>query len=691
MKISTGQIIFITIVIAIIGLILSSNTSFRNYSSQPTSSATTSSQITSTAEPLGSIPQVPSETKLYIDKRLKNTPIPTNKIWSAIPFSGTLNTLFLYPLAVKMINGEIVISKPETQVNEKSVVTDTSKNTINIRFTKSVSKVELYDFSDLTVTVIGYDADQQALFKGTFVQGSPYIFFEELNNNKANVYSTNLNFSPQDKRWEGKNIYFELNNDPLQAEKDGNIFLTPTTPNFTVAFYSTPNAKSEVMEYAANIVTAVKANFSMENNTATTRYEYSFASNKPEKTFFGLLPNHSDYSSVEPSFTIPTIRGEQKMVKIESTLTSSLPEFSLQENLPFKGTAEDKKLILDNLKTDSEGIKSSPVGSYFGAKYLARTARLIQIADSIEAFDIKQNLVVKLKTDLEDWLSYQKTEEEKYFLYDTTVGSLIAQKPEFGSDSYNDHHFHYGYFIYAAAVLAKEDKQFLTEYRKTIDLIIADIALSNKNDQIDNINFSSLFPTMRVFDFYEGHSWASGTAPFLDGNNQESSSEALNAWYAIWLWGKVTESDLYTQLGSYLFSTELNSTNNYWFAVKGANYSFPSGYKNSIASIVWGGKVDFATWFSSQPLDIYGIQFIPFTPASTYLINTKRLASDEKLLQNALNYREGKLLDIVLMYLGTDGGRKNISKDVLNSVFIDDGNTKTNLLFWLIYNENRKV
>jgi endoglucanase Acf2 len=37
---------------------------------------------------------------------------------------------------------------------------------------------------------------------------------------------------------------------------------------------------------------------------------------------------------------------------------------------------------------------------------------------------------------------------------------------------------------------------------------------------------SSLFPFLRNFDVYQGHSWASGNSEFADGNNMESSESA---------------------------------------------------------------------------------------------------------------------------------------------------------------------
>jgi len=49
---------------------------------------------------------------------------------------------------------------------------------------------------------------------------------------------------------------------------------------------------------------------------------------------------------------------------------------------------------------------------------------------------------------------------------------------------------------------------------------------------------------------YAGHSWACGHARFGDGNNQESSSEAMNAWCGLILWGTATGDTALRDLGS---------------------------------------------------------------------------------------------------------------------------------------------
>jgi Glycosyl hydrolase family 81 C-terminal domain len=60
----------------------------------------------------------------------------------------------------------------------------------------------------------------------------------------------------------------------------------------------------------------------------------------------------------------------------------------------------------------------------------------------------------------------------------------------------------------------------------------------------------------------------------------------------------------------------------------------PNGRPGQTAGIVWGGKVDFATWFDARPVSAVGIQLLPFTFGSLYRSNpdaaTKRFAEGSK-------------------------------------------------------------
>lgn len=80
---------------------------------------------------------------------------------------------------------------------------------------------------------------------------------------------------------------------------------------------------------------------------------------------------------------------------------------------------------------------------------------------------------------------------------------------DFGNSFYNDHHFHYGYFIYAAAVIGYLDPSWIPINKAYVNTLVRDISNPSTRDQ--------MFPVWRCFDWYHGHSWAHGLFETLDG------------------------------------------------------------------------------------------------------------------------------------------------------------------------------
>ena len=132
---------------------------------------------------------------------------------------------------------------------------------------------------------------------------------------------------------------------------------------------------------------------------------------------------------------------------------------------------------------------------------------------------------------------------------------MLAYPEEYFSiEQMNDHHFHYGYWIRAMAEIALRDPAWAAKERwgGMVDLLVADIATPQRGRKD--------FPFLRNFDVYEGHSWASGNGMNPWGNNQESSSEAVNAWAGLILWGEVTGNARLRDLGVFLYAMEARST-----------------------------------------------------------------------------------------------------------------------------------
>lgn len=204
--------------------------------------------------------------------------------------------------------------------------------------------------------------------------------------------------------------------------------------------------------------------------------------------------------------------------------------------------------------------------TYFSGKMLAKLARVLIIADSVGVGSQERDAITQKEFDaaldhLRDGITiWLNGKAGSPFLYDALWGGLVMcgcdyndktgkcnnvypdcpalvdAGQNFGAGFYNDHHYHFGYHIYAAAVMSKFDNKWGREYYEHVLMLIRDIANPSRDDPF--------FPTWRHKDWYLGFSWASGIVtidgkPYPNGRNQESSSEAISAYEAVALFGDV--------------------------------------------------------------------------------------------------------------------------------------------------------
>jgi hypothetical protein len=266
-------------------------------------------------------------------------------------------------------------------------------------------------------------------------------------------------------------------------------------------------------------------------------------------------------------------------------------------------------------------------GSYFGFKELARLATIAEVAAAVSAGPQRQAALDRLRTRLVDWLTYSGGSDDRYFGYDASWGGLIAVPAEFGSNDYNDHHFQYGYLVRAAAVLAAADPGFLAGYGAIVDLVVREYAGSRAGPG------AAGFPPFRVFNAYAGSSAAAGFAAFADGNNQESSSEAVAAWEAVVRWGLVRDDSAMMTYGITHYALEAAAASRYWL---GEGATRPAGYQHTGVGIVWDAKLDYATWFDARPESVAGIQLLPLTFGSLYRADPRAAAARASELAGAV-------------------------------------------------------
>lgn len=182
-----------------------------------------------------------------------------------------------------------------------------------------------------------------------------------------------------------------------------------------------------------------------------------------------------------------------------------------------------------------------------------------------------------------------------YFAWYEPYHTMLGYPGGYGSTTaLNDHHFHYGYFIHAAAWLAVRDPDFVANYGPMIDLLVADVACTpDIQTYVSGQPFGAnlTFPELRYFDAFEGHPWATGyQPPSVDGPQNEAATEALNSWIGMVLWGRIAGRPAIEQAGIYLVATHTASINEYCFNV-GADLTVDSTAGTVVANADADGNV----------------------------------------------------------------------------------------------------
>ena len=184
---------------------------------------------------------------------------------------------------------------------------------------------------------------------------------------------------------------------------------------------------------------------------------------------------------------------------------------------------------------------------------------------------------------------------------------------DFGNTYYNDHHFHYGYIIHAAAVVAHVDSQlggsWAYDNKAYVNALIRDVANPASNDPF--------FPESRMFDWFAGHSWAAGLFANPNGKNQESSSEDYNFAYAMKLWGAAIHDRSMERRADLMIAIMKRSMNDYYYYSDDNSVEPAEILGNRVAGILFDNIIDYTTYFGTETQYKNGIHMIPVTPVSS--------------------------------------------------------------------------
>lgn len=585
-------------------------------------------------------------------------PVPTNDWWSKLIKENHADNLFNYPLSMKTLNAGLIIGNivPVSTPNGSSQPFGDAKPIVVGVSGLNASKVTVSDYSDWTVTMSWTQGTHD--FSAISGIGMPFVYFTKSDTDVAQVEifegtvtnqdetliirdsqsgSDFVVYAPSGSTWtQSGNTYTS----DLNGKNYWSMVMLPdnaANPNTLVDTY-----KKYAYTYPGN--TSVAWDYDQNTSDVTTTFTVSpdIKEGTESALLLGLLPHQWGYlssQSMQPSGdSYNTIRGELKLLAgnefiVHHSFKGILPTLPYVNNYsegfsPSQLNSKIQQLENDGLATWTD--------SYNEGQVMNRLIQTARIADEMGNTQSRDKIVSTIKERLEDWLKYETGEVAFLYYYNDTWSSLIGYPAGHGQDgNLNDHHFHWGYFIHAAAFIEQFVPGWAEEWGGMINLLVRDAASPNKDDD--------QFPFLRNFSPYAGHSWANGFATFPFGNDQESTSESMQFASSLIHWGSITDNDEIRDLGIYLYTTEQSACEEYWFDIN--KRTFKDGYGYQLASRIWGNGYDNQTFWTSDIAAAYGIELYPIHGGSLYLAHNQEymqslwteISSNTGILSNEAN------------------------------------------------------
>ncbi|CAL9333204.1 glycosyl hydrolase [Streptomyces sp. enrichment culture] len=553
-----------------------------------------------------------------VTQAAQGKPVPTNDWWSSLAFqrygdNPYSTPMYGHPLTYQAVSGGLEVGYPTSPavVGEGRQYEYAHKRDLTLGLSGLNSPDTKADaWSDWTVTP--YWSDGTRTLRTTIGHGLPFVYAQGTGGNaQITTAATPTVFSDQ-----GNVVGITVGGHhyALFAPTGSDWTFSGTTISaalggkdyFSLAVLPSTDALATFRRYAFSFVTGSQVDWSTSGGTVSATYRLTTeAKEGTERGTLQALYRHQWLHTTDAltAYTYVSPRGTMK-VREGTSFTTRQKAAPVLPALPRTSAVDTARLrtYLSEVANSSDPF-SGATDTYWTGKALGKLAQLVPLADQIGETAVRDKLIGLLKGRLQEWFTAGGASE---FSYDTRWKTLIGYPASYGSDTeLNDHHFHYGYYVYAAAIVAQYDASWAADsaWGGMVKALIRDTANPSRTD--------SAFPFLRGFDVYAGHSWASGHQGFAAGNNQESSSESTNLSAALVLWGSATGNTTLRDLGSYLLATEGEAIAQYWFDAD--QQVFPGTYTHDTVGMVWGSGAAYSTWWTANPEEIHGINVLPVT------------------------------------------------------------------------------
>ncbi|MBS4062995.1 MAG: carbohydrate-binding protein [Chitinophagaceae bacterium] len=579
-------------------------------------------------------------------------PIVTNDWWTGLLTFNDAN-LYNYPLSMKGSSSGLVMSFTFLGLGANDTRQPMGPEQPIILGVSGLTGTypTVSDYSDWTVTASWNNAGRS--FNATMGMGMPFVYCTKGN---ADVASVTVNtgtvsvqgemllitnsisasnfavYAPVGSTWSNSgNTYTST----LAGKNYFSAAMLPAGVNATTA-------ANDFKQYAYVFPTNTSVNWNYNNASSTLQSTFTVTTDVKEGSgstvLLGLLPHqwaHLGAGSPQPgSYAYRTARGVMKMLASNSFIVenkfkgvlSALPLMAKYSS-GFDPAALNSKI--DLVKNAGLDLWTD---SYNEGLAMNKLVQVAKIADQMGNTAARDKLINTVKTRLENWLKAVQGENAFVFYYNNTWTTLIGYPAGYSSDAnINDHHFHYANFINAASAVEQYQPGWAANWGPMVDMLVKDAANWDRSN--------NMFPFLRNFHPYAGHSFASGQLNAEPhGNNQESSSEAMNFNSSLIHWGILSGNDAIRDLGIYLYTTEQTAIEEYWFDMSDRN--FAPTYSQMMCARVWGNGYDRNTFWTGDIAAMYGIQMFPLTGSHLYLGHNKTYA---QALWNDMTSKTGVL------------------------------------------------
>lgn len=523
---------------------------------------------------------------LYIEDSLATRPVPTNDWWTYALVNQWTGNLWAYPAVVRAEATGIQISYPDNWSDDGCEMHwSTTLNITGQNFHPTEALIA--DWSDYSISFVLKDGTKQ--IKTTLMQGSPLVWLEF------------KNLTPKyDNPDESKYAVFEHINGQKTYISVGLVNETLTRADIEPYAFRIPLKTSVIYRYDA-AASALTTRFHV--------YVKDILGTHQTTVLHGFIPHH--YRNTTMAFSADkgeygTPRGKMKIAAgndfdITYTVHGFLPFFPAPQS-DLAGYDEDR---MKQLAAEYAAKGTFGGDTYWGGKGLTQMAHYMTFAYQMGDMQTFEQAKQRLKEVLINWYTYTPGEENFYFARYPRFGAMVGFDTSYDSDTFNDHHFHYGYYTYASALLCLFDDDFRRDYGQMAREVALDYACWEKD--------SDRYPWFRTFSPWYGHSFAGGMGNEGNGNGQESTSEAMQGWGGVWLLGAALGDKEMMEAGIFGYTIEARGTAEYWFDRSRQNIDY-TRYQHPYCCNLTSQGVGWWTWFSGDPVWMHSIQWLPISP-----------------------------------------------------------------------------